>query len=206
MVVLFGKKGLLVLAATACTLRSGVALAEPFHEDPPRAGAVADTPHEHWYGWQTLSVDALPAGLFVGAIVADGERGSTFLITGSSTFALGAPLVHVLHERPLIGLASFGLRVGLPLLGLAIGLPFADLSPSPAMPDMADEDASIGATPIIVGGLLGAATASALDAGFLAYDTPPRRSATSETSSALPLGVSLGLARGTSRITLLGEF
>jgi hypothetical protein len=55
MVARFGK-WLLVLVATACTLGSGVALAEPFHEEPPNDEADTDPPHERWYGGGRITV------------------------------------------------------------------------------------------------------------------------------------------------------
>jgi hypothetical protein len=194
-----------ILAATVCTLGSSVALAEPFHEDPPSDAGNAEPERERWYGWQTLSVDALPAGLFVGALVSTGNTATRFWGTGALTLALGGPLVHVFHNRPLTALGSLGLRVGLPPLGMAIGLPFASLNPSPDLPGARRDDTN-GAMPLIVGGLVGAATASALDAGLLAYDRPSRTSPKHEAFRASPLGVTFRVAPRGGDIAVLGVF
>jgi hypothetical protein len=191
-----------LLVATACTLGSGVAGAEPFHEDPPDEAANAAPRRERWYGWQTLSVDAVPAGLFAGAFATDD---TAFFIGGAAAFVLGGPLVHVLHERPLTGLGSFGLRVALPALGMALGAPFADLDPAPDMPGMTEEDSN-GPKPIFIGGVVGAAAASALDAGLLAYETSPESAAKRGTLRAQPLGLSLALTPRGGRVTVLGAF
>jgi hypothetical protein len=199
-------KSLGILTATVCTLGSSVALAEPFHEDPPSDTRDAEPERERWYGWQTLSVDALPAGLFVGALASDGGTEVQLWGTGALTFALGGPLVHVLHDRPLTSLGSLGLRVGLPALGMAIGLPFASLNPPPDLPGVRRDDTTNGALPLIVGGLLGAASASALDAGLLAYDPPSRTAPKHEAFRASPLGVTFRVAPRGGDIAVLGVF
>ena len=147
--------------------------------------------------------DAIPTGLFIGGLAA-AEADTTFWLAGSAVFAVGGPVVHLLHERPLVGLASFGLRTGLPALGFAIGMAFTDMNPSPALPG-ANDDPDEGIKPYMIGGLAGVATASFLDAAFLAYDTSPERARNSETSAA-NLGVSFGVAPGGGRITVLGAF
>jgi hypothetical protein len=203
MVARFGKE-FGILAATICTLGSSVALAEPFHENPPNDTRNAEPERERWYGWQTLSVDALPAGLFVGALVSKGETQVQFWGTGALTFALGGPLVHVLHDRPLAGLGSLGLRVGLPVLGMAIGLPFASLNPCPDLPGTRCERTT--ATPLIVGGLVGLAGASALDAGFLAYGAPSQTARKHEAARTSPLAVTFRVAPRGGSITVLSVF
>jgi hypothetical protein len=203
MVVLFGKKWLWVLVATTCTLRSGVAFAEPFHEDPPDEAASTEPSSERWYGWQTLSLDVIPTGIFVAGL-ATAEDDTTFWLAGSAVFAVGGPAVHLVHERPLVALASLGLRTGLPALGVAIGMAFTDNSPPPDMPGV-EHQPDEGIQPFLIGGLTGVATASFLDAAFLAYDTSSEHARSSETSAS-NLGVSFGVAPGGGRITVLGAF
>lgn len=193
-----------VLAATACTLGSTVAFAEPFHEDPPHDAVTAESSPERWYGWQTLSVDALPAGLFAFALLTEGDTSTTLWAGGGLAFALGAPTVHVLHERPLVGLGSFGLRVGLPFVGALIGSAFVDLNPEPDLPGVEHEPDD--GTPIILGGLVGAATATALDAAFLGYEPAPSRAAKSDGVAASNVAVSFRPARGGGQLAVLGAF
>lgn len=196
--------GVLVLAA--CTLGAGVAHSEPFHEAPPDEVVDAVTPTERWYGWQTLSVDALPIGLLITGITVEGDARPTLLVSGATTFAVGAPVVHMVHDRPLIGLASFGLRVGLPVLGIAVGSAFYNPNISPDIPGSPKDDSDDGALPLVVGGLIGVAGASALDAGLLAYETSPESAANDDVSLAPPLGVSFMLANGGGRVAVLGAF
>ena len=194
-----------ILVATTCTLGSGVALAEPFQEDMPDDATYVEPPRERWYGWQTLSVDALPAGLFAGALSTEDDTAVTFWGTGALTFAFGGPVVHVLHDRPLIGLASLGLRLSLPVLGMAIAAQFYESEDTPAGGDVQAEDPSKGASPLAIAGLVGAASASALDAVFLAYED--RRIAPEhDAHAASPLGVSFGAEPGGGSIAVLGAF
>ena len=141
----------------------------------------------------------LAAGLFVAALATDE---SSFAVGGAATFALGGPAVHFFHNRRLAGFGSFGLRGGVPVLGMLMGSSFADLNPQAPIPGVQQEESN-GSEPILIGGLLGAAAASALDAGLLAYDKSP------ETRSALrapPLGLSFALARQGGRVSVSGAF
>jgi hypothetical protein len=109
--------------------------------------------HERWYGWQTLSVDALAVGglLFAGAL---GGREVPLVTASAGIYALGPPVVHLAHGHPWKGLASLGLRVGAPALGYALGR-------------AAGGDASGAA---FAGAFLGGMGATATDAAFLAWD------------------------------------
>jgi hypothetical protein len=99
MVAALGKPRALWLAF-ACTLAPSVAVAEPFDEAPADESRAAAPQPERWYGWQTLSVDAVPAGLFVAALATDE---SSLTVGGAATFALGGPAVHFFHNRRLAG-------------------------------------------------------------------------------------------------------
>ena len=89
---------------------------------PPPASAALETPapremRMNWYGWQTLLVDAAAwASLY------NESKSRTFITLG--TYALGPPIVHLLHGRPGVALADFGLRVGAPVVLGAIGMGF----------------------------------------------------------------------------------
>lgn len=81
---------------------------------PRRSAPAPDGPHPTetvWYGWQTL--------------LSDGAALATTPIVpwlGVTTYLLGAPLVHAAHGRPIVSLASVGLRVGTPLVGAVGGV------------------------------------------------------------------------------------
>jgi hypothetical protein len=88
--------------------------------------------HETWYGWQTLSVDAVAVGiLLVGAAfvtsrpptleMTSAPRPVAFAAASVGVYAVGPPVVHFAHGRPWEGLASVGLRVVMPLAGFALG-------------------------------------------------------------------------------------
>jgi len=74
---------------------------------------------DHWYGWQTLGTDGVAAMLASGALATGGDE--TFWGLSIGTFALGAPIVHVAHGRPLVALGDFVLRLGVPFVGMFLG-------------------------------------------------------------------------------------
>jgi hypothetical protein len=157
---------------------------------PPPAPirAACESLPEHWYGWQTLLVDA----------------GSVVLLAlpnaaGVFTYALGTPIVHAAHGKWGTGLGSLGLRVGLPLLLGLTGLMIGSLSPSAGNTPI----------PVIDGGLIGLTggmvAASAIDAAWLAWE-PVRASGGAKGGGlppltvvpmiALPVGSEHGYAKG----------
>jgi hypothetical protein len=89
---------------------------EPHVEQEPRAGS-------RWYGWQTLTVDG--AALVLGLAGAGlGSADGAGLALGG--YLLGAPTVHLVHDRAGVGLASLGLRIGAPLVGVGVAAASAD--------------------------------------------------------------------------------
>jgi hypothetical protein len=132
-----------------------------------------------WYGYQTLAVDGVSAGLIgVNAylIKKDTEHGDTgdhtgvYVILaglGGLGYLFGGPTVHWAHGRTGIGFADLGARVALPLAGLGIGalIPARDQTPG-----------------IIIGAIIGGCLAVALDAVVFARD-PILGSSASSTSA-----------------------
>jgi hypothetical protein len=123
--------------------------------------------HEDWYGWQTLAVDASAVGviLLAAATMPTPPRGSAptshpipvaFGTASGSLYGVGPAVVHVVHGNPWRAFGSFGLRVLLPLLGFGAG--YFAFSPSHSVTN--------GAVAAAVGGV----SASAIDAGALAWD------------------------------------
>jgi hypothetical protein len=157
----------------------------------PRAGADApsdDAPSETvWYGWQTLTADAASIALAGLSLASDG-RGSeqAFGVTAVSAFVLGAPIIHAAHGNWGRGAGSLGLRVGMPALGLVVGVLVGSALPrsntgTPSDVDNALSNVAYGA---LVGTLVAAACASAIDAGALAREKLPATSR--EASAARP--------------------
>jgi hypothetical protein len=119
------------------------------------APAVADG-LRHWYGWQSLLVDA-------GSLVLMPLAGA-----GLVTYALGPPIVHAAHGRGGPALASVLLRVGMPLVLGAAGLGIGAL----AMPSNQSND-GLAEGPVILGlgGLVvGALGAMAIDDAVIAWE------------------------------------
>lgn len=134
------------------------------------AAPVAPVLEMRWYGWQTILVDAGTVALAFATMTpgCDGcgrEVGVVSATVFVAGYALGAPIVHVAHGRPLTGLGSFGLRVVLPVLGAYIGLAAVPCPPS------REEGCGLGALPL--GFAIGAMVASVIDAAALAWEERP---------------------------------
>jgi hypothetical protein len=137
-----------------------------------REALLRSRAHETWYGWQTLSVDAVAIGtLLLGAAIVttrppsptpiQGTRPVAFAAVSMGLFVAGPPVVHLAHGKLVRGLASVGLRLVLPLAGFAIGYLASGPLRSGAGSTLTD-----GA----VGGVLGGAGAMAADAAVLGWD------------------------------------
>jgi hypothetical protein len=123
-----------------------------WHGPSDAGGAVAA---RRWYGWQTLAFDGAAIGALALATAAHSEA---LAAVGLLSYALASPAVHVGHHRPLIALASVGLRIGMPAAGAIITT--AD--------DCSGELCRLEA--LAAGMLVGAAGAIAIDAGVLSWD------------------------------------
>lgn len=120
-------------------------------------------PHyeKHWYGWQTLFVDAVSIALAFGGGIADIEP---LFWPGMVGLIFGSPIVHFSHGNAGVGFASMGVRVGLTLIVLMVAL-IAALDAFGS--DSSNEDGLVAAEIIALGAAIGA---SALDAAVFAYD------------------------------------
>jgi hypothetical protein len=118
-----------------------------------------------WYGWQTLALDGIAIAATTAGVVE--ERGA-LAGAGIAGYFFGAPVVHFAHGNWGRGFGSLGLRVGGPLDGAIIGGLVGPKQTNCAM--------LCGPGPgAIVGAGVGAVSAMALDAAFLAYDREPAR-------------------------------
>jgi len=147
-------------------------------------------PYRHWYGAQTLVLDAIGAGLVVigGSLSSESHVAAQqgFVAVGLTTFALGPPIVHIAHGRWKIGLADFGIRVGSVVstgfigamigasqtqsqtVGLACG---TANSCSDSIAEPSGDPALVG---MLVGASIGAVAASLLDAAVFARENVNR--------------------------------
>ena len=146
----------------------------------PRA-PVADTPagetkESRWYGWQTLAVDAVAMTAFAygiergaGDVFSSDRGGEAFAYGGFGAYLLGGPAMHLIHDRPGSALGSFGLRMAAPLVGMYAGSAMAGCGHSSTNRD----GEPCGLTESGIGIVVGAGTAIAIDAIFLARKETP---------------------------------
>jgi hypothetical protein len=83
----------------------------------------------HWYGWQTLLVDAGSLVLFFSG-VASGS-GAVTAFSGVS-YVVGPPVVHIAHGRGGIAIGSALLRLGAPFVFGLVGLEIGNASAPPS--------------------------------------------------------------------------
>lgn len=154
-----------LLASTA------IAHAEPPGLTPvaePAPPASPDLTTESYRG-QVLAADGAALGLGLLALVngqASGRATNTtsLLELGAATFLIGAPLVHLLHDRSTHALGSLGLRLALPVLAGFIGSQVHDSCNYP-YDGYCDSNGGLHAA---IGAAAGIIAASVIDAVFLA--------------------------------------
>lgn len=147
------------------------------------AQSSADTPPlddkeelpRHWYGWQTLTVDAVPIALFLAAVPAEGQAEIDLMGIGGLAFAIGGPVLHLAHRRPGFAGASLGIRLGLPIAGSLIGAISSKCEPQPYQDP--DDGCTVTTRYAYLGAMVGVFSASILDASLFAFEPvrPPRR-------------------------------
>lgn len=140
-----------------------------------------------WYGWQTLTADALSLALFL-AGGAEGTWRRRALAGGVVGLATATPIVHLVHRRPLPALGSaLGRVIGSVIaheLCDSVGKTDFDISLGPSNPAAAAQPSKgfyrglddqlgpdFGAGTVCAGLIL--ATFIALDAAALAYEPLP---------------------------------
>jgi hypothetical protein len=175
---------------------------EPMTDDPTLDDdASEDEPQSRGgsYAGHTLAAD----GAALGAMLLGGAGQAVPLITmGLGLYVLGAPTVHMVHDRAGVGLGSLGLRVGAPLLGAAIGVAAADC------PSARDDNGFnyCGLDEAAVGVLLGMAAAVTIDAAVLAHE-PAKKRAPGRIASVRPrLAPSVALTPEKRALVLSGTF
>ncbi len=226
----------LTLAALATTLFT----ATPAHAEPgasarsrvePEASPAADQPvakvskESHWYGYQTLAVDAAALGLYALSGTADGTTaGSVLGTTGVVAYAVVPGVIHLAHHSPGKAVGDLALRVGTPLVAGAIGfvIGLATYSPPPpsqpatigeAIAQPIEETGRVmraGVDGLQVGALIGAAAAIGIDAAFLAREDvrkpEPAPTAAAKTASTTTIVPSLGPTKNGFSAGLSGTF
>lgn len=121
---------------------------------------------EHrWYGWQTLTSDAISIGVFAAGMGDEDSKGATF--AGFFGYLFGGPIIHGMHRQTGKSLGSFGLRAGLPIVGAIVGYESEGCDRSKHEPD---DGYLCGFERAVTGFLLGTAIAIAVDAAVLAHE------------------------------------
>jgi len=141
----------------------------------PQSAAPIDTvqPRRRWYGWETLSLDAAAIGLGVMSFSTFDGKGTGGALVGSgalSTYAFGAPAVHLLRDQPSKAMVSLGLRVGLPVL--AVGVVTLGHDERCTAPDEARCEPY--RRRLLLAGALSAALVSVIDGALLAWQPEPK--------------------------------
>ena len=144
-----------------------------------------------WYGYQTLAADGLSLLVALGGLRADTGVVSTI---GMGGFALGGPIIHLVHHNYLAAGGSLALRVGAPFLFGFVGSQMENCGPNSGW--------FCGVAGAVIGGSLGILTASIIDAAVLAHE-PEEAYATAP--SLLP-SVGLSFAHNQPALSLGGHF
>ncbi len=149
------------------TVVVGLATVHSAFAEPPGLTPVTE-PAPEPVGSYRLEVAAVDASVV--AALALGHGSGAVGGFALATYAVGAPLVHVLHGRPGAAARSMGLRAGMPILGGLVGYGLLSMGHGNS-----GDDISPGAVGAILGVFAGAIAASAIDIGVLAKgDDVPR--------------------------------
>jgi hypothetical protein len=202
-------RALVMFIATAVGLLSAwPALADPGVTKKASAEPKTEAePAMHWYGWQTLLVDAVGPATLLTARAAVGPSfpstvGPAFWVAGASSYALGAPVVHAAHGQWGRAAGSLGLRIGLPLGGalMGYGIAQATLQGGGGGDDHGGAQSTVLYLFTLGGGLVGAITAAFVDACALAYEPEARG------SDKPVVAPTVSLVRGGGSVGVVGQF
>lgn len=158
---------LLLLVATATAAR-----ADAPGMTAPVTSAPVDQGDTDSYRLQTALCDAAALAMF--AMAAKSEDGDAAGTIGLGLYVAGGPIVHLIHHHNGRAVASLLLRVGLPMVVGAAGAGLASGSCNNGDDDDCGFAALGGA---VIGAVVGAAAASAIDIGYLSRgeDAPATR-------------------------------
>jgi len=134
-------------------------------------------PETHWYGWETLTVDAVSVAAMPLAGV------------GVAGYLVGAPIVHAAHDRWGAAAASLGLRVALPIAGAYAGVALANCGNS----QRASED-WCGLGEAVLGLGVGMLAAIVIDAAVLGYERAPAAQASEPSTGRAATRTSVAIA------------
>jgi len=199
---------------------------------PPQMAPRTTTPtptETRWYGWQTLLVDAVAAGLIVGGASTAPDAGTVFqhgfyplllfshdhvkpaplLDVGIALYTIGPAGVHAAHGRAVPAVESVAVRALGPTAGLVVGAVYGFIIAVPVWLFTASKDdgaagAEVLGVCIVSGGVFGIVAPILLDSIALArepVDTQPRPD-----GAALRVSPRIGFANGMPSLGLSGTF
>ncbi len=160
-----------------------------FAEARPEAkSGEAAARQSSWYGYQGMMVDGAAAALIVGG--AKTEMPHLFALS-FATYALGAPIVHLVHGSPGKFVADLGIRLGAPVVGGLTGAGIVCLVDG----SCASIDAAIGGG---LGIIAGGVAAMVIDYAALSHEPKKEekwdgKARISPTVAATPSGGSVGV-------------
>ena len=174
----------LVIALTSAAHANPPGLTPPGLEEPPpppnaQPPAPSNQPAQS-YRTMTFAADAAAVGMLFLAIDNENEDLAKLSL---GTYLFGAPLVHVVKNRPSRALASLGLRVGLPILGGMLGEAMHE-EPECYEYDYCGDYYEGPSDEAVLGIVGGALAAMVIDTAYLAKVDPPKREQPSWTPTA----------------------
>ena len=188
----------LLLVLTAVAHAGPPGLTPPLAPEPEPAPMTAPMTADHTeaYRAQTLGADAAAVGLVLLAAATDGSgrhsNTTSVLELAAATYVIGGPLIHLLHDRPGRAAGSLALRVGAPFVLALLGGYLATAGQNCSGYDACDSD-SANIAGAMLGGLVGAITASVIDAAVFAKGDPsplaPHLTATAVRGGGMTFGV-----------------
>lgn len=141
----------------------------PVVQQPPPPKPEQPRYEETWYGYQTITVDALSLGLLVAGTA---SRSGSLALGGYLGFLLGTPIVHMVHGNIGAGFGSMGLRFLVPLIGMGVGavagLIIGGTGGSGDL-DSFGRGANGAISGLVIGGLIGTGGCILIDAAGFAY-------------------------------------
>jgi hypothetical protein len=113
-----------------------------------------------------LEILAIDAAALAGGLVADEMGNRRGIDAAIGLYVVGPSLVHAWHRQPGRAVGTLALRVGLPLVFGLIG----DLANENCSGDQCVDNPEPGRAGLVMGALIGAAVASAIDIGYARED------------------------------------
>jgi hypothetical protein len=139
---------------------------------PPSNTDELNQSARRWYGWQTFAADGTVLALAAAAVPLGAHApywpAEALGYTAAATYALGAPVVHLVQGQPLKAAGSLGLRVGLPL-GVYALLRHDSWGHCPGKSEGEDEQYCQPTLGLLFGVLAAGVAASAIDGALLAW-------------------------------------